>query len=136
MNIEEREQELWSDDALIAERVVQFFDLLRSLRSAACSGVDPTDLVNSIKKIDPEMLDYCFHWLMIMLTVRFLGEKTKLDKMKNLNWKEKMSADNIRAAVADCDNNKPSVKAVAQKLGVREDSLSKKLREHPDRDWR
>ena len=95
-NIEDRENELWGDEAKVAERVVQFFELLIKVRQAAGAGVEPQKIIDALLMIDPDQLAATDLWLTRFLWERFQAEKATLDMEKKLIPRRTTAAKNLK----------------------------------------
>ena len=82
--VNEREAELQGDEATIALRVMQLFELFAKLREAAGVGVPPEKIVEQMKRVDPEMMDGAYLWLHKFIGERFEFEFDALNRVKAL----------------------------------------------------
>ena len=118
-------KELWDDEAEIAIRIVEWFNLLRKLRHAAGRGVATNKLIEQLLRADPDLIDHDYTWLMILLRKRFELGNAKLNAVRP----KKITDEKFSQAVEDArDGTKV---AVAKELKCSVKTLNRYLDENP-----
>lgn len=114
-NIEDRENELWGNEAKRAERIIDWFELLIKLRNAAGAGVDAQPLIEQLLRADPDQMHESYLWMIDILFKRFELERDDLERRKN------------QRRTYDCPYTQAEYDAAVAKVGTVQKTLAHAL---------
>lgn len=124
---EQREKELFEREGEIAERIIDWFDLLIDLRRAADAGPPPETVVDRLRRADPAMLHHDYMWLIRIFSERFILGRQKLDRGRPAQ----ITAE--RYLTAWEESRAGSVSDVAKRMKVSRQALQTWLKANPEK---
>jgi hypothetical protein len=107
------------EEAIIAKRILEWFDLLIDIRKAASVGVDANELVKVLLQAHPPALDGARVWLELFLFERFMHEAKAMKRLENLAHDEKFTLEQYETARTSARTRKE----LASLLGVSAEGL-------------